>query len=98
MPDPRILIWLVLNALTAYRIVRLISRDVILKRPRDWLRREYDGWVVTLVHCPWCLGVWVGGLTVVPTLLCPGVWMWVALTVSVMTIVGFLGQHDKMYE
>lgn len=56
---------LVLLALAAYRVTRLIVIDAIFDTPRDtaynWLERK--GWtgdkLSYLISCTWCAGVWV---------------------------------------
>jgi len=56
---------LVLTALAAHRLTRLVVEDTILDAPRLWLvNRAPDGKVATLITCPWCSGFWLTGIVV----------------------------------
>lgn len=51
-----------------YRINRFIIRDTIFDRPRaaliNWLLPKRGGAVVVdLITCPFCIGVWVAGVS-----------------------------------
>lgn len=54
---------LVLLALAATRVWKLIGDDAILDRPRDWLLRTLRGELgkkaELLIVCPYCLGAWL---------------------------------------
>lgn len=51
-----------LMALAIFRLTRLVCYDVILAFLRDWLAEQKEGTffgtMSTLVHCPWCVGLW----------------------------------------
>lgn len=49
---------LAVTALACARLTRLVSLDTITDSLRLHLSR-WD-WSRELVHCPWCVGVWVG--------------------------------------
>ena len=57
-------VWLLVYALAAARLTRLVARDAILDRPREWITARTDNTraalVGYLVNCGWCVGVWVG--------------------------------------
>lgn len=56
---------LALLTLAALRLTRLITRDTITS---DLRSRVPDRWKLDeLVHCDWCAGFWVAGLTVLAT-------------------------------
>jgi hypothetical protein len=57
-----ILITAVLTLGATARVTRLIAIDSFPFRPlRDWAltRGGENGWLPTLLECPWCVGVWV---------------------------------------
>lgn len=81
VPDP----WhFILLSLALFRVIKLVSDDAILDRPRDWLSdrlgHTFDEWVV----CPWCSGPYLGA----------GIWgawlLWPDFTISVAAFIAFL--------
>lgn len=62
---------MILLALAAYRVFRLLSEDTILDGPRNWvlklgkwkegqaLPKGYRQRLADFLICPWCLGFWV---------------------------------------
>lgn len=95
---------LVLLALAAFRLWRLLAEDDILDRPRryvtalprawkpnDPLSTNYRNGLAAFISCPWCLGFWV-------VLALWGAWeVWphavlvVSAPLAVSALVGFLG-------
>lgn len=61
------LTWTLLVGLATYRLWRMIARDKILDRPRDWFFDKANGdtpvrlWFVEMIDCVWCLGFWIAG-------------------------------------
>lgn len=59
---------LILIALAVFRLVRLLSYDVITAFVRDWFigaRQDSLGHTLgALVNCPWCTGLWFSFLVV----------------------------------
>ena len=60
--------WLtfVLVSLTAARVTRLITSDSLTTPLRHALvnhasQRKHAPWYVVLVHCDWCVSIWVAG-------------------------------------
>ena len=58
--------WLVLTLLVfaVYRIAQLIAFDEISEPIRTYLAKRASGnlvidWTAKLVHCPYCLGIWL---------------------------------------
>lgn len=51
---------LVLLSLAAFRSWKLIAEDAIFDRPRLWFVGRVPKWMVELIECPWCLGLWLG--------------------------------------
>jgi hypothetical protein len=58
MLDP---VTLIVLMFAVARVTRLIVDDKISLPIRQWVLRKSgdDGWFTTLVHCPWCMGIWV---------------------------------------
>lgn len=54
-----LLVTVVLVALVAARLWRLIALDTVLDVPRDWLIVHTPGWVDVWLSCPWCSGTWI---------------------------------------
>lgn len=70
-------ITLLIGALAAARITRLITSDRITQAPRLWLlaRLEPEGLAAYLVHCTWCVSVYTGlGAAAVGAW--AGLWAW----------------------
>ena len=57
-----------LIALAVFRLVRLFSYDLITKFIRDWFdgapRDTFSGTISSLLHCPWCTGLWFSAFVV----------------------------------
>lgn len=100
---------LLLDALAAHRITRLLTRDVLppvadtraalLNRSR---RTGGDPRWAQLWTCPWCLGVWIALLVVVGHTLVAGLagdtghhwWMLVMAVPAVATVIGLLSARE----
>lgn len=71
---------LVLLALIAGRVWKLVGDDVILERPREWVldwleeRRASGEYWSTFITCPWCAGAWISGLVYVAWMGTLGQW------------------------
>jgi len=48
-------------ACSVYVIVRILSRELVLKFFRDWLLQKKYYWVHELFSCFFCLSIWVSG-------------------------------------
>ena len=66
-PDP---LTTTLTVLAVARITHLVTTDVILDRPRDWLTARLPAKTAYGLSCPWCVSTHVG-LAVAPV-----VWRW----------------------
>lgn len=83
LSDPVVLI---VVALAAYRLWKLVAEDLISQRLRDRLSDR----AVEFVACPWCLGFWISLIVVVVA----ANWE-IPITLSVFAvsaIVGMLGE------
>lgn len=85
---------LVLIVLAVYRLSRLVTRDIILNRPRNWLVDNFEGWVVTLMLCPWCISVWIAPPVIVLTIYCWPWWSWVMVGLAASAVAGQLSEHE----
>lgn len=90
---------LVLVALAAARITRLVTTDSIADPVRDWLldlpRSERAAeWWADLVSCPWCAGWWVAvAATLVLSFAPTGAVRWLALPWALSYAVGALATN-----
>jgi len=91
------LLFLVVDALAAFRIVRFVQKDSF--PPIAWLRRWGDRRAPDVVHelvwaCPWCLGFWVAVGVVVARFNAEW-WGGVGAALAVAALVGFLYERQK---
>jgi hypothetical protein len=96
--------WLTLDALAVYRLAVLVTKDEITARLRVWLGRPWAissdtgksrvrWWAFSLVICPWCISIWIGGGVVALTYLTPGVWQYPAAALAFSGVAGFLAER-----
>jgi hypothetical protein len=90
-PTPGVLfMWLLINVAAVARICRLIAMDTISEKPRHALQSKYQGMLVTLSTCTWCLGVWFAAAATV--LMCFDVTRpWWLLVAAFLTVAMFAG-------
>ena len=94
---------LVINALAAYRLVRLWTRDSL--PPLPWLRetladrlnrgRDTEHPLVNLIDCPWCVGFHACWSVMLLQTFIGNIWQWVAVPLALSVAVGFLAQRDE---
>jgi hypothetical protein len=84
--------WLVVDALAVYRLSRLVARDSITVKFRRWLEARYEGPLVTLSTCLWCLSVSFAAGTVLFTWWIPMVWSYVAAGLAFSAVAGLLSE------
>jgi hypothetical protein len=83
--------WLLvtLAVLATARLTRLVTTDSITDPARAWLHDHTPPWVTYLVHCPWCVSVWLGAGVAAATYNWPRTWpvqiALVGLTASYVT-------------
>jgi hypothetical protein len=69
---------LFLIALATMRLVRLFTYDAITAFIRNWFvdaePDTFRGTLSTLIHCPWCTGLWFSALTVFAYFASPVAW------------------------
>ena len=77
---------LILLALAAFRVWRLLAIDTVLDGPRERLPQSW-AWFIS---CPWCLGFWVSLSWWAGYQLWPHAALIVAVPFAVSTLVGLL--------
>lgn len=83
-----------LTALATYRIVRLIQRDTIFQKPRNWIEHSP---LAKLVSCPWCLTVWAAAATYSAWRFAPDVWNPAATILAISAAAALLLRIDAEY-
>jgi hypothetical protein len=83
---------LIVFALAAFRLTRIITTDTIADNFRQWLWSKYDpstklGYLIT---CNWCTGFWVSVLIVLGALVLPQLTFVVSLVLAISALVGLL--------
>lgn len=79
------------DALAAYRVTRLVTRDRITAPVRD--RFDPEGVVGELIRCSWCTGVWVAAGVVAARRVAPRVWAPAAEALAVAAVVGLIADN-----
>lgn len=85
---------IIILALAAYRIARLIVTDTIADRPRNWLFTHGPVWLSELLNCMHCTGFWVGLAVAGAYLAAPVVVPKVLLPFALAGVVSLLAEHD----
>lgn len=90
-PAVKVETMLLLTALAAHRLTRLVVEDTILDGPRMWLvNRAPDGKIATLITCPWCAGFWLSGVVVLLVAATTNLPLPLLVWPAVATVVGLL--------
>ena len=76
------------DALAAYRLTRLVTRDWITDGIRSRARAALGDGTADFLACPWCVGVWVAAAVTAARALLPEAWQWPARGLSAAAIVG----------
>jgi hypothetical protein len=87
-------LWLVINALAVARLTRLVAVDSITERPRHKLEQRFEGSIVKLATCTWCLSVWFAAAATILTCAATtrGWWLLAALGLSIAWLAGALNE------
>lgn len=88
------LLVLIIVALAAYRLTRLLTDDAILDGPRNWIFTHAPPKIGELLNCVHCTGVWVGVVCVALVLLFPFVGPRVLLFAAIPGAVSLLAARD----
>lgn len=94
--DPLLLL---INALAAYRLTRLWTRDSLPPLPQirqAVLSRWGDKTWTELLVCDWCAGFWISaGVVAVASSPAEGVWLWLAVPLALSAVVGLIATRDE---
>lgn len=103
-----VILVLIVYALAAMRITRLINSDTILDRFRiaiagrvrdpERSATEQRRWaaLTEFLACPWCVGMWVALAGAVPVVLVLG-WSWWALLPAALACSQIIGMSAPLY-
>ena len=98
---------LLLLALAAFRVYRLIGEDTILDRPRRWALRLGNDWQKqgdrvppgyrekwgVFITCPWCAGFWISLAWWAAWLAWPGWTLWAATPWAISAVVALVAKN-----
>jgi hypothetical protein len=89
--------WLVfvVNIGAVHRLSRVIARDTLLERPRNFISNKYHGMLVNLMLCMWCLTFWFAIVAVLLTSWdwSHKVWLVIASILTVADIAGYMSER-----
>lgn len=91
MPDG---VLLVVYALAAYRVTRLVVKDTLFDIPRSWLTVRLPAIFADLISCAWCIGFWISAAATYGLWLDNATLNWIALAFAASTVVGLISQRD----
>lgn len=90
-------LWLLIDAVTVYRITRLITRDSLplVARPRDAAQRRWgDRALGELVVCPWCVSVYLSAGVLALRLFLPLWWTPISIMLAGSAVAGLLSSWE----
>jgi hypothetical protein len=87
-------VWIIINSLAVARLARIVARDDITASVRQNLHRRYEGALVDLLTCTWCLAVWFSAVAVVLTVAATtrGWWMIIASGLAIAELAGITNE------
>lgn len=65
---------IILAVLATARLTRLVNEDAILDGPRAWMTEHAGPKTVYLIHCPWCVSIYLGAGVAAATYNWPTYW------------------------
>lgn len=99
----------IILVLATFRLTRLFAYDSITSFIREWFAgsnpRSFLGTLGTLVHCPWCLGLWFSLVASFAYFMTPYAWFFlfflalggVATFIQILAnLVGWSAEHRKL--
>jgi hypothetical protein len=92
-----LIISLVVATLAVARLTRLIVDDRVTVGIRQWVVNKWGGESLPsyLIHCPWCMSIWISALVMPPAVLFPNQWVIAALAIPAASMVaGLLNQGE----
>lgn len=92
------LLLFVIYALCAYRLSVLVVDDEITRPFRDWAAtRSVKGkgrWLSGLVHCYWCVSVWIGGAVTLVAVFAGSWAKYPCAALALSAVTGFLSERE----
>lgn len=88
---------LVVAALAVARLTRLLVSDKITIRIRQWVVTKYgaDSMPSTLIHCAWCVSIWISIPVMPVAALFPNRWVIAVLAIPAASyLTGFLANRE----
>lgn len=85
----------IVDALAAARLTRLVTRDTITRRIRWWVRTTEHAGRLPLgsgdfVACPWCVGIWAAVAVLAARRFLPRKWRPIAAVLACAEVAGLL--------
>lgn len=92
-------VWLIVYVLTAYRLTRLWTRDLLPPLPaiRDYVATRYahKAWSL-LFDCPWCAGFHIAWMVaLIESSPLATAWHWVAVPLAASAVIGLLSAREE---
>jgi len=91
------LVELVVYGLATYRLSRLVTRDEVFSKPRNWLWKKFppeSTQVGYLLTCMWCVSVWSASLFVISRIIIPEAIYVAATVLALSAIAGLLTAYE----
>lgn len=81
---------LLVDTLAVARLTRLVTRDRITRRPRNWVWEHAPEPIAALVDCPWCVSIWAAAGVVAARRFAPRAWSPVAAALAMSEVAGIV--------
>lgn len=88
----------VVLGLATYRVTRLIIRDEIFSRPRNFFWKKFppeSSLIGYLLTCPWCISIWVASIIQISSIINPEVTYAVGIVFALSAVAGLLTAHEE---
>lgn len=79
---------LLVDTLAVLRLTRLVTRDRITRRPRNWVWEHASEPIAGLVDCPWCVSMYVAFGVVAARRFAPRAWSPIAAALAMSEVAG----------
>lgn len=84
---------LLVDALAAFRLTRLVTEDQITKRARTKIAASGPEKLAILTECPWCAGFWISCGVIAARRVVPTLWEPVAEILAVSAVTGLIAEN-----
>lgn len=88
----------VVLGLATYRVTRLIIRDEIFSKPRDFFWKKFppeSSLLGYLLTCPWCISIWVASIIQISSIINPEVTYAIGTVFALSAVAGLLTAHEE---